>query len=81
MAQDPRDTVPMGEPETVVYLPQGSLVGLRIPGVPGHRTLGIREDAHGQPVSCAEVADSIALDIRPAQSNPRRVDDRKDDDG
>jgi len=69
---DPRDRTAMGDPETVILLPgEGALIGLYIRGVPGQTMLGIREDADGQPVSCAV---GISLDL-PIQSNPRRHDE------
>lgn len=79
MPIDPRDLLPVGDPETVVLLPSGgSLLGLHICGLPDGvpRMLGIREDELGRPVSFA-TAEEWPLDITP-QSNPRRVDDRED---
>ena len=70
MSIDPRDRKPQGEPDTIVLLPTGSLVGLRILGVLGNITLGIREDREGYPVSCV-VTDAFGVDTW--QSNPRRV--------
>lgn len=68
----PKDRVPQGDPDTVVLLPHGSLLGLHIMGLPGHVMLGIREDAEGQPVSCA-VTNELHIDTsRVWQSNPRR---------
>lgn len=58
---DPRDRVSHGDPDTVVLLPSGALVGLYIRGVPGQIMLGIREDANGQPVSCA-VTNALLID-------------------
>lgn len=55
------DKMPQGDPETVVMLPRGSLIGLNIRGLYGHVVLGIREDEHGQPVSCA-VTDELHID-------------------
>ena len=55
------DLFPQGDPETVVVLPHGSLIGLYIRGLYGHVMLGIREDAYGRPVSCA-VTDELYLD-------------------
>lgn len=55
------DKMPQGDPETVVWLPSGSLIGLAIRGVLGRVMLGIREDAEGIPVSCA-VMDSLHVD-------------------
>lgn len=73
---DPKDAVAQGDPETLVILPRGgSLVGLYIKGVSGTAMLGIREDAEGQPVSCA-IGSVEEIDTSPVQSNPRRhVDD------
>ena len=74
MGIPPTDLVPQGDPETVVCLPSGTLLGLCILGV-GRTpmTLGIREDMEGQPVSCV-ITTALALDIQrlPFQSNPRR---------
>lgn len=50
---DPSDLCPQGDPETVVLLSTGAIVGLNIRGVRGQVLLGIREDKDGQPVSCA----------------------------
>ena len=73
---DPRDRVAQGDPETVVLLLRCSLVGLLIRGVSGDVILGIREDAHGRPVSCA-VTNAFGVDTGwPAQSNPRRRIDK-----
>lgn len=74
---DPRDQTPQGEPETVVVLPEGSLVGLSIKGVRAPTMLGIREDAAGQPVSCA-ITNELAIDTAGGQSNPRRAVDPED---
>ena len=72
---DPKDREPMGDPETVITLGTGSIVGLYIRGVPGAVMLGIREDRHGWPISCA-VTHAYGVDTGwPAQSNPRRVAD------
>lgn len=69
---------PQGDPETVVFLPKGgSIVGLHIRGLPEHVMLGIREDPHGHPLSCA-VTNEIEIDTN-LHSNPRRQAD--DDDG
>lgn len=76
MAIDPKDTISQGDPDTVVLLPSGALVGLYIKGVPGQIMLGIREDAEGQPVSCA-VTNELHVVYPPAQSNPRRQIDRR----
>lgn len=69
---DPIDRMPQGDPETVVLLPYGTLLGLHIlrSGF-GQIMLGIREDEHGQPISCA-VTNELQIDYPPAQSNPRR---------
>ena len=72
---DPKDRVAQGDPETVVLLPHGALVGLYIRGVTSkeHIMLGIREDADGQPVSCA-VTNEVYIDTsRMWQSNPQRI--------
>lgn len=58
---DPRDRRPQNHgkgPETYISLTDGSILGLYIRGVPGQVILGIREDRHGQPVSCA-VANTV----------------------
>lgn len=71
---DPKDRVAQGDPDTVVLLAHGALVGLYIRGVTSteHIMLGIREDAEGQPVSCA-VTNVVHIDTsRTWQSNPRR---------
>lgn len=49
------DLLAQGDPETVVFLPgaRGSIVGLRILGLEDHVMIGIKEDIHGQPISCA----------------------------
>ena len=71
---DPIDRYPQGDPETVVLLPQGALVGLYIRGTEhGEIMLGIREDAQGQPVSCA-ITNELHIEY-PPHSNPRRVED------
>ena len=71
---NPKDRVPQGDPDTVVLLPHGAIVGLYIRGLPeGKVMLGIREDAEGQPVSCA-VTNELHIDTsRSLQSNPHRV--------
>ena len=76
---DQKDQVAQGDPETVVLLPTGALVGLYIRGLKtGLTMLGIREDTDGQPLSCA-VTNEFHIDTsKPQQSNPRRHDD---DDG
>ena len=70
---DPRDRTPQGDPDTVVLLPTGALIGLYIiKGVQGQIVLGIREDTEGHPVSCA-VTNELYIDTwRSPQSNPRR---------
>jgi hypothetical protein len=67
------DLFPQGDPETIVYLPEGeSIVGLSIRGLEGSLMLGIKEDECGRPVSCA-VTNELYIDTSvPAQSNPRR---------
>jgi len=72
---DPIDRMPQGDPETVVYLPTGALLGLHIRGMLGPMMLGIREDAEGQPVSCA-VVNSLQIDTM--QLKPKRHEDRED---
>lgn len=73
------DLEPQGDPETVVFLQNhGSLVGLCIRGVEGHVMLGIREDAHGYPLSCA-VTNEIEIDTRQVQRNPNRAADTGED--
>ncbi len=69
----PVERTPQGDPETVVCLPTGSLLGLHIRGLDAPVMLGIREDAEGQPVSCA-ITTELHIDTahRPLQSNPRR---------
>ena len=66
------DRQPQGDPETVVVLPHGVLVGLHILHS-GHGSimLGIREDAQGQPVSCA-VTNELHIVYPLGQSNPHR---------
>ena len=71
---DPRDRKAQGDPETVVLLPQGSLIGLHIRGLKAYTMLGIREDLDGQPVSCA-IANELHIEQIPAQRNPIRHDD------
>lgn len=70
----PKDKCPQGEPETVVYLPTGTLLGLHIKGFSAAVMLGIREDNEGQPVSCA-VTTELYIDTSrvPLQSNPFRL--------
>lgn len=77
MAIPKSDREPQGDPETVVLLPNGALVGLLIlQSGYGQIMLGIREDAEGQPVSCA-VTNELHVVYPPAQSNPRRQIDRR----
>lgn len=68
---NPKDRVPQGDPDTVVLLPQGALVGLYIRGVSGLVMLGIREDAEGRPVSCA-ITNELHLNIQSNQHRQRR---------
>lgn len=72
------DLLPQGDPETVVLLPHGALVGLfiRDSGY-GDLMLGIREDAEGRPVSCA-ITSELIVEYPPVQSNPRRQADGDD---
>lgn len=75
-----RDRQPQGDPETVVLLPHGgALVGLYIRGITGTAMLGIREDAEGQPVSCA-IGEMWEIETapKPTQSNPRRHPEQED---
>ena len=74
MGMHPVDRMPQGDPETVVLLPTGSLIGLHIRGVDAPTMLGIREDADGQPVSCA-ITTELHISYPPVQSNPRRDSD------
>lgn len=69
---DPRDLVAQGDPDTVVLLPDCTLLGLYIRGVEGQVMLGIKEDREGYPVSCGV---GIAMDTTsvPHQMNPRRI--------
>lgn len=63
----------MGDPETVVCLPTGSLVELYVPATGyGQTMLGIRLDREGRPVSCV-VARGPDVEMPPSQSNPHRV--------
>ena len=72
MEIDPRDLVAQGDPETVVLLPSGALVGLHIRGITGrHLMLGIREDECGRPEACA-ITNELYIDTSRMQSNPRR---------
>ena len=74
---DPADHIPQGDPETVVWLPTGTLIGLHIRGLPGqHVMLGIREDPDGQPMNCA-VVNTLWIEHRPLHSNPRRRPDHR----
>ena len=66
-----KDQCPQGDPETVVLLPNGSLIGLSIRGLKAMTMLGIREDLDGQPVSCA-IANELHVEHIPAQRNPAR---------
>lgn len=77
---NPKDREPQGDPDTMVLLPTGALVGLYIRGLKGGPAmLGIRKDAAGHPVSCA-VTNEIYLDTAASKmrmdllSNPRRPD-------
>lgn len=65
---DIRDVSPQGDPETVVFLPgaRGSIVGLRILGLEDHVMIGIREDTHGQPQSCA-ITNELQIDVAPSR--------------
>lgn len=65
---DAIDKTPQGDPETVVILPHGSLIGLKIRGLYGHVMLGIREDEQGHPVSCA-VTDELFIDTHPRRDH------------
>lgn len=68
---EPKDRVAQGDPETVVLLPEGSLLGLYVKGTKhGPIMLGIREDRDGHPVSCA-ITQELRVDY-PLHSNPRR---------
>lgn len=58
-------------PETVVMLPNGSLLGFHIKGTDLGRMLGIREDELGRVVSCA-ITNELHVN-HPAQSNPQRL--------
>ena len=71
---DETDITPVGDPETITFVPDGTLIGLHIVGLPdGDKTLCIRCDEIGRPESCIN-ADEIGMDITP-QSNPRRADE------
>lgn len=66
---NPKDRQAQGDPDTVVLLPGGALVGLSIRGLrQGPVMLGIREDAEGQPVSCA-VTNEIWIDASRSKMN------------
>ena len=67
----PKDRCPQGDPETVVLLPNGSLIGLSIRGLKSMTMLGIRKDADGDPVSCA-IANELYIEHIPVQRNPAR---------
>ena len=71
---DPRDRRPQGDPDTVVYVPTGALVGLYIKGVRGQVMLAIREDRDGHPLKCA-ITNELYVEYPPAHSNPRRRSD------
>lgn len=73
IAIDETDLRAVGDPETVVFLPDGSLLGLYIRGLDVDVMLGIREDVHGEPVSCA-VTNEVHIDTN-LHSNPRRHDE------
>lgn len=75
---DARDLMPVGDPETIVFLPQGeTLVGLHIVGLDvGDRMIGIRCDELGRPETCVLGSD-LAVDVT-VQSNPRRRADGED---
>lgn len=73
---DARDLTPMGDPETVIFLPRAaSIIGLHIVGLTdGDKMIGIRCDELGRPESCA-VTNEARLDCSPVNqlhSNPRR---------
>jgi hypothetical protein len=71
-----KDLIPMGDPETVICLPHGSLLGLHVVGLEdGDRMIGIRCDELGRPETCA-VTNEIAIDHQPMQlrSKPREDD-------
>lgn len=75
---DFKDLIPMGDPETVICLPEGSILGLHIVGlIDGDKMLGIRCDELGRPETCA-VTNEIAVDL-PLHSNPRRKPDHTED--
>lgn len=77
---DMRDLMPVGDPETVVFLPCGeTLVGLHVRGLTeGDLMLGIKCDELGRPEGCAIGMDLI-VDVVPVQSNPKRTWDSKED--
>lgn len=71
---DERDLIPQGDPETVIFTSDGTLLGLHVVGLEdGDKIIGIRCDELGRPETCA-VTNEIALDL-PLQSNPRRQAD------
>jgi hypothetical protein len=74
---DFKDLIPVGDPETVICLPCGSLLGLHVVGLEeGDKMIGIRCDELGRPETCA-VTNEIAIDHQPLniQSNPHRYDE------
>ena len=77
---DPSDLIAQGDPETVVFLPGTTLVGLSIKHLPdpfpAHLMLGVREDNDGNPISCL-VTNELRIDYSP-QSNQPRVEDEGD---
>ena len=77
MPRPKADSEPQGDPECLVALPTGSVVGLRILGLKSEIMLGIREDTEGQPVSCA-VTNELLITY-PLQNNPRRKADHGPD--
>lgn len=69
-----KDLTPVGDPETVVFLPHGdSLVGLHIVGLSSDVMLGIRENPDGHPLTCA-ITNEIVIEHAPIHllSNPIR---------
>lgn len=68
---NPKDLLPQGEPETVVILPTGSILGLSILGLAKPLMLGIREDRDGYPQSCA-ISLELHIEPAPVQRNPNR---------
>lgn len=71
-----RDQRPQGDPETVIMLPTGTIVGLYIRGLDEHVMLGIHETRDGWPLSCA-ITNEVAIDL--SQSNPRRRIEKGDE--